>query len=117
MSDNAPDSLVKDVRWADKDAIVSVAGEINLARSNQFQEDVAAVVSDGPKRLVLDLSGVTFMDSSGIASLVKMLSRVRAAGASMHLAGMSDRVRSLFEITRLDQVFKIYATCDEALAS
>ena len=117
MSDSASDSLIQEIRWVEKTAVVAIAGEINLAHSSRFQEDLADVMSQHPERLVLDLAGVDFMDSSGIASLVKMLSRAKAVGASMHLAAMSDRVRSLFEITRLDNVFTIHATCDEALAS
>ena len=113
----SPDSLIQNVRWVDRSAVVEVTGEVNLAHSNVFQEDLANIVAEKPQRLVLDLTGVTYMDSSGIASLVKMLSRAKAIGASMHLVGMSDRVRSLFEITRLDHVFEIHTTCDEALAS
>lgn len=117
MTNMSPDSLIQNVRWVDRSAVIEVTGEVNLAHSNAFQEDLAHIVAEKPQRLVLDLAGVTYMDSSGIASLVKMLSRAKAIGASMHLVGMSDRVRSLFEITRLDHVFEIHATCDEALAS
>jgi len=115
MSDGQTDSLIRNVNWVDKAAVVEMAGEINLAHSNQLQDDLTEVIAKQPQRVVLDLAGVTYMDSSGIASLVKMLSRTRAIGASLHLAAMSDRVRSLFEITRLDDVFHIHATCEEAL--
>jgi anti-anti-sigma factor len=56
------------------------------------------------------------MDSSGVASLVKLLSRVRRSSAALKLCGLTDRVRGVFEITRLDSVFEIYGGEDEALA-
>lgn len=115
MSEGQSESLIRNVNWVDKAAVVEVVGEINLSHTSQLQDDLGTVLADSPTRVVLDLAGVSFMDSSGIASLVKMLSRARAIGASLHLAGMSDRVHSLFEITRLDNVFSIHATCEEAL--
>jgi len=66
---------------------------------------------------VVDLSGVGYMDSSGVASLVKLLARVRRRQVDLKLAGMTRRVRSVFEITRLDTVFEIFASVQEALAS
>ena len=67
------------------------------------------------RRIVVDLSGVPYMDSSGVASLVKLLARIRKTGIELRLCGLTDRVRSIFEITRLDSVFQIYPSQQEAL--
>jgi len=115
MSEDTTSALIRQVQWADDAVVAEVVGEITLAQSGQFQEELDPILAKKPAKLVLDLAGVGYMDSSGIASLVKVLHRVRSAGAAMRLAGMSQRVRSLFEITRLDGVFEIDATTEDAL--
>jgi len=109
-------SAVKTVRWKDRTAIVEVLGDIDLNRSQAFQQALLSLLDESPQRVVIDLSGVPYMDSSGVASLVKLLSRARKAGLGLSLVGLQDRVRSVFEITRLDSVFDIRATQEEALA-
>lgn len=111
------ESPVKAVRWIGRVAVVDVAGEIDLACSTRFQKSLKAVLEKGPDRLVINLAGVTYMDSSGVASLVKLLSRARKMGMQLRLAHMNDRVGSVFEITRLNTVFDIYETEQEALNS
>jgi anti-sigma B factor antagonist len=115
MSGEATESLVRQVDWVEKSAIVVIAGEINLSQTTRFQDELTSVLTEKPDRVILDLAGVSYMDSSGIASLVKMLSRVRATGATMHLVGASARIRSLFEITRLDNVFDIHDSREDVL--
>ena len=109
-------SPVREVRWVDKAAIVDVEGEIDLNCSQAFQLSLLEVLDKEPERVVINLAGVSYMDSSGIASLVKLLSRVRKAQMPLSLVNLTDRVRGVFEITRLDSVFDIYATEQEALA-
>lgn len=108
-------SPISQIRWVDRSAIVDVEGEIDLNRSPAFQEDLLKLLDQKPQRIIVNLQGVSYMDSSGIASLVKLLSRVRKGGISLHLVAMADRVRSVFEITRLDSVFDIRATEAEVL--
>jgi len=115
MSGEVTESLIRQVDWVDKAAVVIIAGEITLNQTTRFQEDLSDVLTEKPTQVILDLAGVGYMDSSGIASLVKMLSRVRAGGATMHLIGASARIRSLFEITRLDNVFDIRDTREDVL--
>ncbi len=117
MTSQQPQSCpVRDVRWVDRAAVVQAAGEIDLNCSLEFQQALLNLLDQHPQRIVINLSDVSYMDSSGVASLVKLLSRVRRGGATLHLVGLRDRVRSVFEITRLDSVFDIFATEEEALA-
>jgi len=109
-------SPVKAVRRIDGAAIVDVVGEIDLNCSLVFQQDLLNLLDEKPRSIVINLRDVTYMDSSGVASLVKLLSRIRKGGSSLHLVALRDRVRSVFEITRLDSVFSIYKTEEEALA-
>ncbi len=116
MSHEQPASgPIRQVRWIEKAAVVDVAGEIDLNCSIAFQKSLLELLEQRPQRVVINLKDVSYMDSSGVASLVKLLSRVRKGGVSLHLVGLSDRVRSVFEITRLDSVFNIQATVEEAL--
>ena len=116
MSDESGTSPVQGVRWVERAAIVDVAGDIDLNRSMEFQESLLDVLEQRPQRIVVNLSDVSYMDSSGVASLVKLLSRTRKSGSRLCLFGLTQRVQSLFEITRLDVVFTICASEKEALA-
>ena len=112
----APQGPVKAVRWVRKTAVVDVAGDIDLHSSLDFQQRLLAVLDDKPQRIVVNLKDVPYMDSSGVASLVKLLSKARKAGATLALTGLTDRVRSIFEITRLDGIFQVFPTEKEAMA-
>ena len=116
MTAERGDRPIESVRWNRKTAIVNVAGEIDLNTSSAFQQGLLGVLDESPRRIVVNLSGVSYMDSSGVASLVKLLSRVRRNGTSLRLCGLNERVRGVFEITRLDSVFEIYDGENEALA-
>jgi len=113
---NHPASPVQSIRWDGQSAVVGVAGDIDLNSSTVFQQKLLDLLAQGPKKIVLDLHAVPYMDSSGVASLVKLLSRSRKVGAAVFLTGLTDRTRSLLEITRLDTVFDIRATVQEALS-
>ena len=102
--------------YQEKDSlVVEVAGDIDLRRSLEFQQSLMKLLDRGARRIVLDLAGVPYMDSSGVASLVKLLSRVRREGMDLKLCRLTERVRSIFEITRLDTVFPICASLQEAV--
>lgn len=116
MSNNVSNSPVQGVRWEDTVAIVDVSGDIDLNRSLDFQKSLLDVLEKGPQQIIVNLSGVSYMDSSGVASLVKLLSRTRKSGSRLCLVGLTERVKSLFEITRLDVVFSIYTSEKEAMA-
>ena len=111
------DSPIKGVRWTGRAAIVDIAGDIDLHRSQAFQRALLEILDDKPERVVVNLAEVPYMDSSGVASLVKLLARVRREKVDLKLAGLTPRVRSVFEITRLDSVFEIFGSAEEALGS
>ena len=116
MSGGGPPNPIRDVRWVGRKVVVDVAGDVDLGRSVVFQQALLRVLDEGPERIVVNLADVPYMDSSGVASLVKLLSRAQKRGLGVGLTALSDRVRSIFEITKLASVFDIYATVEEALA-
>lgn len=70
-----------------------------------------------PGRVAVDLSDVNFIDSSGIGALVLGMKRCRAQGGDVRLFGLRQPVQIIFELTRLDRAFEIYASRDAALAA
>jgi anti-anti-sigma factor len=107
---------IRGTRQVGDAAVVDVAGDVDLNCSHLFQQKLLAVLDGSPSKMIVNLAGVSYMDSSGVASLVKVLSRARKGGCALMLVGLQARVRSVFEITRLDTVFTIKATEQEALS-
>lgn len=96
--------------------VLSPVGEIDLSRSPTLREHLTDALRNA-ERLVVDLSNVPYMDSSGVATLVEAMQTARRGGTTLILCGMQDKVRSIFEIARLDTVFTIVTNTDEAIAS
>ena len=111
----AGDPLVKDVQEREEGSVVVLAGEVDFNQSHKVLEALNTVVEKRPRRLVIDLAAVEYMDSSGLGTLVKIFQQVNAYKGKMALVAMNDRVRNAFEITRLDQFFAVHETVDEAL--
>lgn len=95
--------------------IVSAEGDIDLGRSPMLRDSLRRASADRPSRLVIDLSLVDYMDSSGVATLVEALQTSRKNATALVLCGMKDKVRSIFEIARLDTVFTIAESVDSAI--
>jgi anti-sigma B factor antagonist len=98
-------------------SIVTVKGEVDLYSSPRMRDAILAGVSRKNPRIIVDLSGVTYMDSSGIATLVEVLQLTRKHSGRLVIAGLSQRVREVFELARLESVFELAPGVKEALAS
>lgn len=110
-----PSDLPIDIETRDGATIVRPDGEVDLARSPTLRSTLGEVIAGGVGRLVLDLSKVDYMDSSGVATLVEALQQCRTRQTTLVLSGLQDRVRSVFEIAKLDAVFTIRTDLDSAL--
>jgi anti-sigma B factor antagonist len=80
-----------------------------------FRGHMGAFINEGQQLIVLDLSEVDFVDSSGLGAIVASLKMLGGKG-DLVIAGASDKVMSLFKLTRMDRVFQIFAGKDEAVA-
>jgi len=107
---------VKEVRRSGPDTVVSLRGAVDLHHTPEVHRTLVSACEQKPRRLVINLTDVTYMDSSGIGTLVEVFRRVNAYNGDLALCGMNERVHSVFEITKLDRFFKIFATESEALA-
>lgn len=97
--------------------VLPLEGEIDLHVSTRVAASLAALIEQKPPRLVVDLSRVSYIDSSGLAVLIEGMQNVEAYGGKFILAGLQENVRPIFEIARLDQVFIIFPHVDAALAA
>jgi anti-sigma B factor antagonist len=100
----------------DRTTIVAVEGEIHVSTAPEFSAMLGATVDDGHTSLVLDLTGVMFIDSTGLSVLLNALRQVTHAGGQMAVVCSNPTVLRLFEITRLDTTFDIHAELEPALA-
>jgi anti-sigma B factor antagonist len=91
-------------------AVVSVGGEVDLETATRLGDAALAALRDVSPHLVLDLSGVTFMDSTGLKVLLSIQRRADLAGGSFALAGVGRTVAKVLALTGLDQSFAIYDT-------
>ena len=88
--------------------IVPLEGEIDLHVSPRIANMLNAAVKEQPRQLVVDLSKVSYIDSSGLAVLIEAMQNVEKYGGKFALAGLQENVKPIFEIARLDQVFRIF---------
>ena len=109
-------SVVKSVKQQDKAIIMELAGDIDLHHSVDLRQHLLDIMEKRPCVTIVNMSQVAFMDSSGLATLVEALQLCRRYEGELRLVGMQPRVRSIFEISRLDSIFKTYDSEAEALA-
>ena len=96
-------------------AVISVRGEVDLYSSPALRQEIKKQVKKKLDVLVVELSRVEYMDSSGVATLVEGLKNIGKKGGRLKLAGLTDPVRQVFKFAHLDKVFEIYPDLDKAL--
>ena len=106
--------LVLSTHQVDDLAVVTVGGEVDLDTASQLGDHALDAVRDTSPHVVLDLTGVTFMDSTGLKVLLSIQRRAELAGGSFGVAGPSRSVRKILALTGLDQTFALHDTVDEA---
>lgn len=97
--------------------VVSVAGEIDVHSGPSLREHLLRALASGERGLIVDLAGVSFLDSSGLGVLVAAHKRARASGGILRLASCRPAVATIFQITALDRAFSIHPTVEDALAA
>ncbi len=94
--------------------IVAVHGELDAGNVDNFKSIIVPMLSS-PIKLLIDLSDARFIDSSGLGAIISCQRHAAAAGGRIKLCGMSQQVRSAFELLRLHLILDIHATCADAL--
>ena len=99
-------------------AILTLSGKMMGGPETQSVHDhIKGLISDGIINVVIDLGDVKWMNSSGLGSLMAGLTTLRGSGGDLKLVHVPDRVKRPIEITKLDQVIKMYESLDEAVTS
>ncbi len=95
-------------------AVVELSGDVDLSCSPEARETILECLHKG-QRVLVDLSAVTYIDSSGIASLVEGYQTARKRQLDFGLVGVSEAALGVLQLARLDKVFPIHASVDERL--
>jgi len=94
--------------------ITIAADRLDAAAAIRFKDDMRALTEDGPERILLDMSQVDFLDSSGLGAVVAAMKQL-GGGRALELAGLTPTVGKVFSLTRMDTVFTIYPDVPSAL--
>lgn len=105
------------VQHGDTRAVVSVGGELDMDTATLLHHQLAAQVTQGRANLVLDLSGVPFMDSSGLNIVLRGINETRQLHGRLLLAAPTDAVRRLLDLTGISLTHKPYDSAAQALAA
>jgi len=110
-------NLKMDTRQMDGVTIISCTGRIVFGdEANALRETVKRLLTSS-KQIVLNLCGVTYIDSGGLGTLVGVYSSARSAGADIKLTGLGQRIRDVLQITKLVTVFEVYENDQQAVAA
>src|SRR5438105_1435828 len=112
-----PGPLASPMTRKEQPNVLPLEGEIDLHVSPEVAESLRTITAKKPTVLVVDLSRVTYIDSSGLAVLIHAMQDVKEYGGTLTLSGITADVRAILEMARLDQVFLIDPRDDELLAA
>jgi anti-sigma B factor antagonist len=98
-------------------SVVPVPGPtLDAGSAKDFKSAVTPLLTPGA-RMILDLSQLRFVDSSGLGVMLSCLRQLKSVGGDLKLCGMNKPIRALFELVRMHRVFEIFNTREEAAAS
>ena len=97
--------------------VVSVDGQLIVSNRQELKQAVLNSLEGGARRFVIDFARTGYIDSSGLGVLVSLSKKIREQGGDLRLAGLNEDLQTLFELTKLDTLFSIARTSEEALAA
>jgi anti-sigma B factor antagonist len=102
-------------RTQDNVDIAELSGRLVMADVAKSRAELLAVVEKGTGRLVVDLSDVSFVDSSGLSVLITAFKAIEERSGKMVLAGLSPEIQALIELTRLNEIFPVFSDAERAV--
>jgi anti-sigma B factor antagonist len=114
---SAIDFKISSAHLADNAYIVSLGGEVDLYTAPQLEDELSSLTTTGARRVVIDLGGAAFIDSTVLGVLLKTLTRLDAKGGNLVLVSDDRRILKIFEVTGLGRVFRIEPTLTDAIES
>lgn len=97
--------------------VVMPNGNIDVSKSNDLRQALKPLVTSSLHKIIVDLAAVRYMDSSGVATLIEALQLSKRAEINFVLCSLTEGVRSIIELARLEQLFEIYESRDVAIES
>ena len=97
--------------------VIAVEGQLIVGNRQELKQTVLDALEDGARKFLIDFAGTGYIDSSGLGVLVSLSKKIREHGGELRLANLNDDLRSLFELTKLDTLFQIANSREEAQAS
>ncbi len=110
-------TLQIDVETLGETTLVTPLGDIDLSKSTELRAFLQPILSEQPDKIIIDLHAVPYMDSSGLATLIEALQISRQHDKAFLLCNLSEGVQSIITLSRLDQIFQITDSKEEALAA
>jgi len=95
--------------------VCKLGGEVNINTSPQLRKAFDDIIRREDKKVLVDFSGVSYIDSSGLATLIEMFQRLKKIGGRLRFACLDAKVKNIFEITKLHKLFEIFENCETAL--
>jgi anti-sigma B factor antagonist len=96
--------------------VVAPTGRLDVAGAPTLKDAMTELARNGPPKVVIDMEGVSFVDSTGLGSVIAALKQFRRRQGELRLAAPNQQVRVVLELTTLDKVFPYFASVEEALA-
>ena len=97
--------------------MIEVKGQLIVGNRQELKQRMLDELEAGARKFLIDFDGTAYIDSSGLGVLVSLSKKIREQGGELRLANLNEDLRTLFELTKLDTLFHIANTRDEALAS
>lgn len=97
--------------------VVRVEGQLIVGNRHELKQLVQDWLDKGERKFLIDFARTAYIDSSGLGALVSLSKKIREQGGELRLAGLNEDLRSLFELTKLDTLFAIAETSEQALAN
>lgn len=97
--------------------VVGVDGQLIVGNRQELKQKVLEALEGGAKKFIVDFNKTGYIDSSGLGVLVSLSKKIREQGGELRLAGLNEDLQTLFELTKLDTLFAITKTAEEALAA
>ena len=95
--------------------VVDVDGQLIVGNRQELKQKVLEELEVGSRKFVIDFANTGYIDSSGLGVLVSLSKKIREQGGELRLAGLNEDLRTLFELTKLDTLFMIADSRDQAL--
>lgn len=96
-----------DVQRSEKATTLAIRGSLDINTAPQLSDEIDKIIGTKAKTVIVDLSGLDLIDSSGVAALVKLYKGVRGGGGVITISGARDQPLAIFKLLRMDKVFNL----------